>query len=603
MRSRLRALTGADSGRLHRRRLGVAAAGTALVLAAGGLAACSKNEGDSGTDQEQSKQTTSAISTDPKDSQGPAPEVPGAKKGGTLRLIQQADFEHIDPQRTYTQGALALDQMYLRTLTMFKEDGKGKITLVGDIAQDAGKDVKGDCTQWEYKLKKGVKFEDGREVTAKDVAYGIARSFEDDISDGASYIQEWLAGTGDFTTVYAGPYTSGSTTVPGLTVKDDYTLDFSFKEPQCDLPFALALPTSAPVPADKDTKAEYDRRPFASGPYKIKEYVKDTRLVLERNQYWDPKTDAIRHNYPDNIVVEIGPDDAAQTERMIADSGDDQYAIPYDGVPQALVNQVLNNATLKERTISQPGILMWYLSINNDRIKDVNVRKAIAYALDKEGILATQGGDAAGKPMHTLLTDTTIGWQDYPNPYDGGPHGNPEKAKELLGGKKVKLVFMARNNAFGQSTTPVIEQSLEKAGFDVTVQFVESPNYNPTARTRGNPYDLYVSSWYADWPSAASTIPPLWDGRHLGGPGSKGNSDVSYFNAADVNAKMDEAMRVPASEAGSKWAEIDRMIVENYCPVVPIYQVKVLSVHGSKVGGDFVSDAIGTDVYYNVYLK
>jgi peptide/nickel transport system substrate-binding protein len=587
-----------------RRRLSVAATGTALVLVAGGLAACSENKGDSGTEQEQTKQATSAISTDPKDSQGPAPDVSGAKKGGTLRLVQETDFEHIDPQRTYVVGAMAVQQMFLRTLTMFKEDGNGKLLLVGDIATDAGKDVKGDCTQWQYTLKKGVKYEDGREVTAKDVAYGIARSFEDDISDGPTYIQEWLADTGDFGTVYKGPYSTGNTTVPGLTVKDDYTLDFTFKQPHCDLPFALSLPTSVPVPQDKDTKTEYDRRPFASGPYKIKEYLKDSRLVLERNPNWDPATDPIRHNYPDAITVEFGPDNAAQTERMIADSGDDQYAIPYDNVPQALVNQVLNNAALKDRTISQPGLFMYYLSINNDRIKDVNVRKAIAYALDKEGIAATQGGDARTKVMHTLLTDTTIGWKDYPNPYDGGPHGDPEKAKQLLGGKKVKLVFLSRNDdTLGQPTAPVVKESLEKAGFEVTVQYIERPEHNPAVRTRGNPYDIYISNWAADWPSAASTIPVLWDGRHLGGPGSKGNSNVSYFNADDVNAKIDEAAKLPAGEAGPKWAEVDQMIMEKYAPVVPIYQTKVLSVHGSKIAGDFVSDVIGTDVFYNVWLK
>jgi peptide/nickel transport system substrate-binding protein len=135
------------------------------------------------------------------------------------------------------------------------------------------------------------------------------------------------------------------------------------------------------------------------------------------------------------------------------------------------------------------------------------------------------------------------------------------------------------------------------------VQYIEQPQHNPTTRTRGNPYDIYISNWAADWPSAASTIPVLWDGRHLGGPGSKGNSDVSYFNADDVNAKIDEAAKLPAGEAGPKWAEIDQMIMEKYCPVVPIYQTKVLSVHGSKVAGDFVSDAIGTDVFYNVWLK
>jgi peptide/nickel transport system substrate-binding protein len=586
-----------------RPRFGVAVASAALVFAATGLAACSANKGDTGTTTEKDKQTTSVIATDPKDSQGPAPEVAGSKRGGTLRLLEESDYTHLDPQRTYTIDAMAVQQMFLRTLTFFKEDGSGKLKLVGDLAETPGKDLNGDCKNWEYTLKKGVKYEDGREVTAKDVAYGIARSFEQDISDGPTYLQEWLADTGSFNTVYKGPYTSGSTAVPGLTVKNDYTLDFSFKSAHCDLPFALSLPASAPVPQDKDTKAEYDRRPFASGPYKIKEYVKDTRLVLERNPFWDAKTDPVRHDYPDTIVQEFGPNAAAQTERMIADSGDDQYGVPYENVPQALVNQVLNNTALKDRLINAPSIYMWYLSINNDRIKDVNVRKAIAYALDKTGVLATQGGDAAGKVMNTLLTDTTVGWQSYPNPYDGGLHGDPAKAKELLGGKKVKLVFLARNSTFGQSTAPVVKDSLEKAGFDVTVQFIDRPQHNPTVQTRGNPYDLYLSNWAADWPSAASTIPVLWDGRKLGPAASKGNSNISYFNEPEVNNLIEEASKLPAGEAGPKWAAIDKLIMEKYAPVVPIYQTKALTVYGSKVGGLIFSQSIGTQVFYNTFLK
>jgi peptide/nickel transport system substrate-binding protein len=264
---------------------------------------------------------------------------------------------------------------------------------------------------------------------------------------------------------------------------------------------------------------------------------------------------------------------------------------------------VLNNTALKDRLFNQPSIYMYYLSINNDRIKDVNVRKAIAYALDKTGVLATQGGDAAGKVMNTLLTDTTVGWQSYPNPYDGGLHGDPAKAKELLGGKKVKLVFLARNSTFGQSTAPVVKESLEKAGFDVTVQFIDRPQHNPTVQTRGNPYDIYLSNWAADWPSAASTIPVLWDGRKLGPVGSKGNSNISYFNEPEVNDLIAEASKLPAGQAGPKWAAIDKLIMEKYAPVVPMYQSKALTVYGSKVGGLIFSQSIGTQVFYNTYLK
>jgi peptide/nickel transport system substrate-binding protein len=583
-----------------RPRRAVAATGVALMLASA-LTACEANTGDTGTeDDTTTQQRSSAIATDPKESQGPAPTVPGANRGGTIRTIVQTDFEHLDPQRTYTLGAMAAQHLLVRTLTQFREDGQGKLTLVGDLAETPGKDVNSDCKMWEYKLKKGVKYEDGTEVKAADVAYGIARSFEETIDGGATYVQEWLADSASYNESYKGPYTSGSTTVPGLTMPDEYTLVFAFAKPHCDLPFALSLPTSAPVPQAKDTRTEYDRRIFSSGPYKIKEYLKDTRLVLERNEHWDPNTDPLRHDYPDSFVWEIGPDDTAQTERIIADAGDDAYAINSDGAPQALVNQVLGNAALKDRTISVPQPLVYYLSINNERIKDINVRKAIAYAIDKQGVVLTQGGDAGGKVANTLLADTTIGWKNYPNPWDGGPNGNPEKAKELLAGQKIKLVFMARTNAFGQTTAPVVKESLEKAGFEVVVKPVETPKHNPTARTRGNEYDIYISNWAADWPSAASTIPVLWDGRSLG---PQGNSNVSYFNSDEVNQKIDQASVLSAGEAGPKWAEIDQLIMEKYVPVVPLFQAKFTGVVGSKVGGVFLSDNLGTHVLYNAYAK
>ncbi|WP_326562637.1 ABC transporter substrate-binding protein [Micromonospora sp. NBC_01796] len=579
----------------------VAVTGVALLLASA-LAACSENTGDTdaGPDDGNIQQQTSAIATDPKESQGPAPEIAGAKRGGTIRTIVQQDFEHLDPQRTYLVGAMAAEHLLVRTLTQFREDGKGKLTLVGDLGETPGKDVNGDCKVWEYKIKQGVKYEDGTDVKAADVAYGIARSFEESIDGGPTYIQEWLADNQAYNANYKGPYTSGSTTVPGLTTPDDRTLVFTFAKPHCDLPFAASLPTTAPVPQAKDTKTEYDRRIFSSGPYKIKEYLKDTRLVLERNPHWKAETDPLRHDYPDSFVWELGPDDTAQTERIIADAGDDAYAISTDGAPQALVNQVLNNPSLKERTISAPQPFVHYLSINNERIKDINVRKAIAYAIDKQGIVLTQGGDAGGKVTNTLLADSTIGWKNYPNPWDGGPNGNPEKARELLGGQKIKLVFMARSNAFGQVTAPVVKESLEKAGFEVVVKTVETPQHNPTARTRGNEYDIYISNWAADWPSAASTIPVLWDGRSLG---PKGNSNVSYFNSDEVNQKIDEVSALPAGEAGPKWAEIDQLINEKYVPVVPLFQAYFTGVVGSKVGGVFFSDVIGTHVLYNAYAK
>jgi peptide/nickel transport system substrate-binding protein len=581
-----------------RPRLAVAAVGALAVIAS--LGACGKNTGtNSGVSNEDlSRTSTGVIATDPAASKGPAPAVPGATKGGTLRIVRADDYTFLDPQQNYTLPATALGQMFYRTLTAFREDGKGKLTLVGDLATDPGTDVNKDCKTWKYTLKTGLKFEDGSPITANDVSYGVARGYAEYIQDGPTYLKELLA-DGDN---YKGP-SAGQEKVPGIDVPDSQTLIFKLKQAYCDFPFAASMNTTVPVPKAQDTKDKYNDRPFASGPYKIKELKKGSHIVLERNPNWDPATDPIRHDYPDQIYVEIGPSNTQATERALASNGDDASMVAEDGVPTELVPQALAK---KDQLINAPTSLVWRLDINNDRIKDLKVRQAIAYALDKQGVLQVFGGDAAGELTHTVLPPSTIGYQQgkYANPYDGGPNGNPEKAKSLLGGQKVKLVMLARQveNPYMKAAN-VIKASLEKAGFEVVVTPIVRSNHNPTLKTRGNQYDLYMSGWQPDWPSAASTLPVLFDGSKLGGPGSKGNNDSSYFNESSVNSDVARISALDANAAAPEWMKLDKKIMADYCPVVPIFTARTFAVNGTKVGGVFNSDAIGSQLYYNAYIK
>jgi len=583
-----------------RPRLALAAASAMAVVAA--LGACSENKGGGDVDNSDlNKETTGSVATDPKQSLGPV-VIEGAKKGGTLRIIRENDYEHLDPQRNYTLQATALGQLIYRTLTVFKQDGQGKLLLVGDLAETAGDDVNKDCKTWKYTLKKGLKYEDGTEIKASDVAYGIARSFEESLADGAVYIQTWLAGTGDYASVYKGPYTSGTDKVPGLDVDDNArTLVFNFKTPKCDMPFAASMNTTSPVPKAKDTKDKYDDRPFSSGPYKIKEYKPDTSLTLERNPNWDTNTDPLRTAYPDQVFVELGPTNTQATERVRADKGEDANAVAEDNAPAELASTLLDDASLKSRLINSPTGLVWRVAINNERIKDLKVRQAIAYAIDKQAVLTIFGGDAAGKITHTVLPPSTLGYKEYANPYDGGPNGNPDKAKELLAGQKVKLVFLVRNvdNPYLRAAN-AIKQSLERAGFEVVITPIERSNHNPATKTRGNQYDLYMSGWQPDWPSAASTLPVLFDGRSLQ---PRGNDNNHYLNASDVNSEIERISGLPAGQAGPEWLKLDEKITKDHCPAVPLFVARTFGLMGSKVGGVFNSDAIGQQVYYNAHIK
>src|SRR5262245_28759774 len=403
-----------------------------IAIAASGCTATSNQGGGGGQAQTQ----TGTVSHNPKDSQGPAAPVPGAKRGGTITVLEPSDFDYLDPVNAYVNVDQIVDTPIPRSLTAFKElpqaDGSVKMTVVGDIATDTGTDVNKDCKVWKYTLKDGLKYEDGTAVTAADVGYGIARSFSPDFTQGPKYIQNYLIGTGstsaDYNRTYKGPYNGGADLPPGLTV-DGNTLTFTFPKAQCDMPFAAALPMTAAVPKAKDTKLSYNLHPMSDGPYMVSTWVRDTSLTLVRNPNWDPNLDPVHHAYPDTIKFALNVDSDAINSRLIADQGDDQTALTWVNVTSEASAQVVG--PVAQRVVDGATQFADYIYINNQRVTDVNVRKALNTALDKTAVLKSIGGELAGSLLNTIESPTTAGWKDY-DVFGAGPNGNPDKAKTLM---------------------------------------------------------------------------------------------------------------------------------------------------------------------------
>ncbi|MEU7977853.1 ABC transporter substrate-binding protein [Micromonospora sp. NPDC049081] len=573
-----------------------AAAGGAIALVVA-LGACSENTGE-GTTVDTDRQQTGVIATDPKDSQGPAAEVAGAAKGGTFTVIRETPISHLDPQRTYSFAGLMANPLFARYLTTWKDDGKGGLVLVGDLAQTPGNNVNSDCRVWEFTVKDGVKFEDGSPITSKEIAYGIARSFDPDLTGGPTYLQEWLADSPQYDTKW--DFAKNKTSLPpGLTTPDAKTVRFEFAKPRCDLPFAVSLPTTAPLRPDRDTGVNLDQKPFSSGPYKIAKNQAGVQLTLDRNPHWDAATDPVRHQYPDQFVWTFGPTPDAAVNRVIADNGTDQSALAWNYVPASLVARVAQDQALKARSILSPTPSANQLVINNQRVTDLAVRRALNYAIDRDGLVKALGGQTVAQPMTTLMPPSTIGYQAY-DAYPAGANGDVDKAKELLGGKTPELVLGVADSATEQQIGTQLKGNLERAGFKITVRNIPDDAKLDEIKKKNNPWDLYIGNWAADWPSGASILPVLYDGRTIK---AEGNSNQAYFNDPAVNAEIDRIQAMPPADQGPEWGKLDRRIMTEYAPVVPLFVDVAYTVHGSKAGGVFISSVFGYPSFVNAHVK
>jgi peptide/nickel transport system substrate-binding protein len=566
-----------------------------VALAAAG---CTKTTNDGAGSSGNVKAQSGSISYEAADNAAPAKPVDGAAKGGTITVMNVADFEHLDPARNYVNIQQLTANLIYRSLTGYKEDGSGKMLLVGDLATDPGKDVNGDCKVWQFTLRDGVKYEDGSPVVAKDIAYGIARSFADELNEGPHYIQQWLYPGGAYNATYKGPYNGGAPTPQGIETPDDKTIKFTFADPHCDMPYAAALPTAAPVPQAKDTKGNYDLRPFSSGPYKVKSYQRDAALQLERNANWDPNTDPLRTAYPDGFKFSFGLEQAQISERLVADADADKASLSWGDVPPAVLPRTTGPGVV-ERVEKGPTQYTWVYNINTQRITDINIRKALNYALDKTSLLAVIGGAAAGSPATTLMSPTTAGWKKY-DLFNAPATGDPAKAKELLGGKQVEIVLAYANSDLRTAQAEAARKSLENSGFKVTMKSIEATSYYDQVGRKNNPYDLYLGGWGSDWPTGSTIIPPVYGGTEIG---PEGNNNLSYLNDPKVNAEIERIKKLSAAEQDAAWATLDEQIMRDNVPVVPAYYDATYEMTGSKVGNAFLSDAFGAISLTNLFVK
>ncbi|MGW0768937.1 ABC transporter substrate-binding protein [Streptomyces sp. NPDC002676] len=508
-----------------------------------------------------------------------------ASKGGTLHVLSSLDLEHLDPARNYVTSSEDVGRLVYRTLTTYAAaPGPAGGKIVPDLATDTGRPSDGART-WTFTLKAGVKFEDGRPITSRDIKYGVERSFAAELPEGPPYARMWLAGARS----YKGPY-KDKHGLASIETPDDRTIVFKLDRPVADFGSAVSLPIFAPVPQDKDTGVRYDSRPFSSGPYKIGTFEPKKRLTLVRNTHWSPATDMVRKGRPDKIVIDLNLDPAVVDQRLIAAQGQDADAVAFEPVGPASVGPALSNPAVRKRLVTGESINTRYLSINTRHkpLNDVRVRQAIAYALDKAALRTARGGPIAGQLATTLLPPSLPGSvpdDPYPSP-DG--KGDPAKAKALLAqaghASGLTLTLDTPATAGGQAQGEAVQASLAEAGIKVKINAISSSAFYSTVGNTAQEHDLVIDGWTPDWPGASTYLPLVFDGRLIT---SEGNNNHAQYDSAKVNARIDAIARMkdPAA-AATAYGRLAEQIMRD-APVVPFLWDKAAVLTGPHVTGAY----------------
>ncbi len=521
-----------------------------------------------------------------------------AATGGTLKVLQHFSFESSDPQRIYYGVQLAwYRRLIYRGLLAFpmSEDPAVATSPVPDLATDIGTSSEGGAV-WEFTLKDGVTWEDGSEITCEDVQYGTSRVFANDvITGGPNYTLSYLD-----VEDYPGPYVATDEQQAAFEEAvscDGRTITFHFNKPWVDFPLAVAgLMMTDPYKESFDEGAKSQWKVLSNGPYEVEggTWDKNKGATLVRNEEYDESTDSpeeLRLALPDTIDYQIDPSDTAgelYNDRLIQDNADVQNAITTARVAPSQFPSI--TGPVEDRYVNVLSPYNSYLApnFNQEAMKDVNVRRALAMSTNLNDYVKALGGEQAAAPSETIVNPGVSGAQDNPAfADDNGNDGDPEGARALLEDNGISTPVTI---TVGYAATPtndkamaVLAESWEEAGFDVTLRG-ESDTYFGNIARPDDDFDVTWAGWGADWPSMMTVLPPLFDSRPNFSANSCGNNYGCYQSDVFESLVDDAANASDIDEQVSILQEADARLGEDVA-YVPLEITKSNLLYGSKITG------------------
>lgn len=389
-------------------------------------------------------------------------------KAHVLRIADLADPSSLDPLLAHDQETIANDLLTVQTLIGLDRQNRPQPVLLTKIPSRENGGISPDGLRITYRLRRGVRFADGVELTSRDVAftYRAILDARNSVLSQDAYRRIASLRTPDRYTVV-------------VTLKHPWNAAVSDLFAQSDFAFGI-LPAHA-FASTELARSPWEQHPFGTGPFEVVQWRRGDRIVMAPNPYFSPRPKLDR--------LEL---------QMIPDANTAFVELRTHGVDVAELRSVQNVreaggiAGIYIQRTPENGTEWLSLQTAQGATHDPSVRAAIAYALDMPQIRKTFGGIY---PQATSFLPAVMQpWYDgsiAPYPYD------PQRARALLRGRTVDadIVIQAGYPLFTRIATAV-QQQLAAAGIRATIKVYDVSLFNaPDGPIRNERFTISIDGW------------------------------------------------------------------------------------------------------------
>ncbi|WP_028856466.1 peptide ABC transporter substrate-binding protein [Psychrilyobacter atlanticus] len=511
-----------------------------------------------------------------------------------LRFNLDADPPSIDPQlNTDVSGAMVINNTF-EGLMRNNASGKPEPAMAESV------EVSEDKTVYIFHLRKDAKWSDGRSVTAEDFKYAWLRGLDPEVASEYAYQLYYIKGGQDY---FKG---KGKREDVGLEVLDDYTLRVELEAPT---PYFLNLVTFFTyMPVRKDI---VDQKPegwakdpgltVSNGPFVVSKYKINDKIILTPNEnYWNREDIKLKKMVLTMIIEGSTVLTAYDNDEIDVISGQ----VPVQEIPK----RQMEDSTFK--TLPYLGTYYYLFNVDREPTNDINVRKALSLAIDREAIVnqITKAGQmpATGFVPNGLIDSKGNDFRATAGDYDMSTTANIELARKYLAkagyanGQGMPPVELMYNTSESHKAIAEAIQSMWKKnlGIEVTLANQEWAVFK-TTRSMGN-FQVMRSVWLGDY-NDPMTFLDMWTSY-------SGNNNAQWRATKDgkfpENKKFTgliEESKLVSGEARDEKLYAAEKIMMDQAIIAPLYYYTGVVMIKDKVK-NWERDILGTWYFGNAEI-